>query len=78
MRALHLPLSMRSRQPRERLHPVRLPRLAPRPRLLDILSFGQGVGGQVGVGVSRSQGDQREGLDFDTLRKFLSLWVDSK
>ena len=30
--ALHLPLSMRPRQPRARLHPVQLPRLAPRPR----------------------------------------------
>ena len=30
--ALHLPVSMRSRQPRARLHPVQLLRLAPRPR----------------------------------------------
>ena len=35
MQASHLPLSMRSRQPRARLHPVQLPRLAPRPRGLN-------------------------------------------
>ena len=31
-RSLQLPQSMRSREPRARLHPVQLPRLPPRPR----------------------------------------------
>ena len=65
--ALHLPLSMRSRQPCAQLHPVQLPRLAPRPRgcirqnrestlLSKLVSRGIGACFEVGMGVSRSQG----------------------